>query len=197
MENTTQVEGQVQDPVVALEATLAEREQEMANLVEEFEAIENPTDEQSKAFRRQKNLMTGSVNTARQELEAARAKVTAEQKPSKAKGGLPRCPMTGKENKPGSRFSPGMDARLKGMIGRVEKNMAEPGFEFPELVLEYARTMPDQMWVGPYNANYILEMHEKLQRGEGFKPPKPEKTETKPEATAEAEAEKEPVGAAA
>ena len=111
------------------------------------------------------------IAAGEEDVEATTTEKAPRERKAKS-GGLPNCPVTGQPNKPGSRFRPGMDARLKGMIARVKDDRAEPGFAFPPLVIEYAKTMPEQMRVGDYDAAFILEMHEKLEKGGGIKQPK-------------------------
>ena len=98
-------------------------------------------------------------------------------KPSgrKAKtGGTPKC-LCGCDasNGPGSRFRPGHDARVKGMINRVSNDLAESGFSFPRILIEEA-TRNSSLSVASYDAAFILKMDKKLGSGQGHKPPKAE-----------------------
>ena len=92
------------------------------------------------------------------------------------KTGVPYCLCgCGNINKVGSRFQAGHDAKVKGMIARVNENRAEVGFQFPEVLIEQMTANPG-LRVASYGSTLILSLNRKLARGEGFAPAKVTKT---------------------
>ena len=163
------------DTVATLTDRLERQEKSVADLVAEYEAIENPSAEETSKFNRTKQLWVGRIKSRTAQLEEAKKNpnAVAEKKVSTAKaktGGLPICPCgCGEANKAGSRFRPGHDARVKGMISRVDKDMAVEGFRFPGDLIKAATEHAEHLHVANYDAAFILEMNKKLQRGEGVK----------------------------
>ena len=178
------------DTVATLTDRLERQQNSVAELIATHEAIKEPSAEEISKFNRTKQLWDGRVKSLSDQLEEAKKNPTAaaEKKVSTAKaktGGLPTCPCgCGEANKPGSRFRPGHDARVKGMISRVDKDTAVEGFRFPSDLIKAANEHAEHLHVATYDAAFILEMNKKLQNGGGTK----KKAVAEPKAEAEAEA---------
>ena len=66
----------------------------------------------------------------------------------------------GAENRPGSRFKPGHDARVKGIISRILSGKTRPGDAIPEALFEAASKHHNTFAVAGYDALMILAMAE-------------------------------------
>ena len=181
--------GQSENPETATFAL----QEKLDGMRESFNAIESeynskqtPTDDETKKFTRTANLWRGRISKMEEEIgqrrqseaanpTAASAGTGSQPAGRKPKvGGTPNCLCgCGHENKSGSRFQPGHDARVKGQITRVNENKAEVGFQFPAVLIEQM-TANSELKVAQYDAAFILSMNEKLGRGEGYKAPKAE-----------------------
>lgn len=74
------------------------------------------------------------------------------------------CCGCGNDNNPGSRFSPGHDARLKGMITRALNGTARDTDKFPKIAVDTAESNPD-FYVAQYGAKDILKAAGMAQNG--------------------------------
>ena len=112
------------------------------------------------------------ANTGNTANASAPATTEAPAVPKGKKGGTPNCLCgCGHVNNPGSKFQPGHDARVKGMLSRAENDKSEVGFSFPAELIAQVKLNPT-LTVATFDATAILRLNEKVQRGEGFAPPK-------------------------
>ena len=106
---------------------------------------------------------TGTGKDTGATTEAASGAKSGQPRERKAKtGGAVNCLCgCGHINKPGSRFKPGHDAVVKGMLGRVKKETAQEGFRFPVVLVQEAVNNAN-LAVADYDRNTILGLAAKI-----------------------------------